>query len=126
MCSFYHRCSSKTYTNDVSFFKIRQVSHLLILSLGLSLSKITNALQSVNKEKNIQCCQLKFFQYSQHKLLLLGLLVFPLVCPSAVHWDCNIQIQMYQMHVNQSKIKGITERVLKLESLKFYFRMLVY
>jgi hypothetical protein len=43
-----------------------------ILSHGLSLSTITTALtralQSVNKRnKNIQCCQLKFFQCSQHK-----------------------------------------------------------
>jgi hypothetical protein len=30
---------------------------------------LTRALQSVNKRnKNIQCCQLKFFQCSQHKL----------------------------------------------------------
>jgi hypothetical protein len=40
-------------------------------SHGLSHNTITNALtrelQSVNKWKNIQCCQVKFFQCSQHK-----------------------------------------------------------
>jgi hypothetical protein len=49
------------------------VTHFLILSHGLSLNAITNALtralqSSVNKQKkNIQCCQLKFFQCSQYK-----------------------------------------------------------
>jgi hypothetical protein len=47
------------------------VSHYPIPSHRLSLNTITNALtralQSVNKRKNIQYCQLKFFQCSQHK-----------------------------------------------------------
>jgi hypothetical protein len=58
----------------MSSFKIGQVSHFLILSHGLSLNTTTNALtralQSVKKRKNIQCCQLKFFQCSQYKQIL--------------------------------------------------------
>jgi hypothetical protein len=66
-------------------------SHIFqILSHWLPLNTITNALtqalQSKNKWKNIQCCQLKFFQCSQHKLILfLNFLVFPLFCPPPVH-----------------------------------------
>jgi hypothetical protein len=57
-------------TNNLSSFKIRKVSHFPVLSHGLSLNTITNtltqALQNVNKQKkNIQCCQLKFFQCNQ-------------------------------------------------------------
>jgi hypothetical protein len=52
-------------------FIIGQVSYFPILSHGLSLNTITNALTqallNVNKRKSIQCCQLKFFQCSQHK-----------------------------------------------------------
>jgi hypothetical protein len=56
----------------MSSLKIGQISHFPILSHGLPLSTITNALrrtlQSVNKGKNnFQCCQLKFFHCSQHK-----------------------------------------------------------
>jgi hypothetical protein len=41
----------------------------------------TRVLQSVNKRKNIQCCQLKLFQCSQHnQILFLNFLVFPLFC----------------------------------------------
>jgi hypothetical protein len=73
-------------TNKLSSFKIGQVSHFPILSHGLSLNTITNALtrplHSVNKRKNIQCCQLDFFQCSQHKqILFLDFSVFPLFCP---------------------------------------------
>jgi hypothetical protein len=76
-------------TNDLSSSKIGQVSNFLILSHGLSLNTITNvltrALQSVNKLKNFQCCQLKFFQCSQHKqILFLNFLMFPLFCPPPV------------------------------------------
>jgi hypothetical protein len=43
-------------------------------SHGLSFNTITNALtlalQSINKQKNIQCCYLKFFERSQHKQIL--------------------------------------------------------
>jgi hypothetical protein len=70
--SFCQRCSSWTRANDLSSFKIEQVSHFRILSHGLSLNTIskalTRALQGVNKRKNIQCCQLMFFQCSKHKL----------------------------------------------------------
>jgi hypothetical protein len=67
-------------------FKIGQVSYFSILSHGLSLNTITNAvtreLQCLNKwKKNIQWCQLKYFQCSQHKrILFLNFLVFPLFC----------------------------------------------
>jgi hypothetical protein len=60
--------------NDLSSFNIGQVSSFPILSHGLSLSTITTnsltqTLQSVNKQnKNIQCCQLKFFQCSEDKI----------------------------------------------------------
>jgi hypothetical protein len=43
-------------------------------SHGLTLNTITNsltrALQSINKQKNIQCCQLKVFQCSPYKQIL--------------------------------------------------------
>jgi hypothetical protein len=46
---------------------------------------LTLALQSVNKQKTIQCCQLKFFQCRQHKqILFLSFLVFPLCCSPPV------------------------------------------
>jgi hypothetical protein len=46
---------------------------------------LTWALQSVNKRKNIQCCQLKFFQCSQQKLIIFfNFLGFPLVCPPPI------------------------------------------
>jgi hypothetical protein len=75
--------------NDLSSFKIGEVSHFLILSHGLWLNTITKALtrmlQSVKKRKNIQCFQLKFLQCSQHKqILFLIFLVFPLFSPSSV------------------------------------------
>jgi hypothetical protein len=81
-------------TNHLSTFKIRQVVHFPIISHGLSLSTITNALtrvlQSVNELKNIQCYQLKFLQCSQHKqILFLYILVFPLFCPPPV---CAIKV----------------------------------
>jgi hypothetical protein len=45
------------------------LSHCQVISHGLSLSTIINsltwALQNVNKRKDIQCCQLKPFQYSK-------------------------------------------------------------
>jgi hypothetical protein len=49
---------------------------------------LTRALQRINKrKKNIQCCQLKFFQCCQHKqILFFSFLVFPLFCPPPV---CN-------------------------------------
>jgi hypothetical protein len=56
-------------------FKIRQVSYFPIHSQRLSFNTITNeliqALQSVNKQKNIQCNHVKSFQCSQHKLYSL-------------------------------------------------------
>jgi hypothetical protein len=82
---FCHRCASCTRTNDLSAFKIGQVSCFPILSHGLPLNTIPNALtltlQSVTKQKNMQCCQLKLFQCSQHKqILFLNFLVFLLFC----------------------------------------------
>jgi hypothetical protein len=72
MHGFCHRCYIQTHTNDLFSFEFGQVSHFAILSLGLSLSTITNALtralQSVIKrKKNIQCCHLAFFQFNQHE-----------------------------------------------------------
>jgi hypothetical protein len=65
----------------MSSFKIGHVSHFPILSHGLSLNTITNALtrvlQSVNKrKKDIQCYQLKVVQCSQHKFVSLICLCF--------------------------------------------------
>jgi hypothetical protein len=87
MWQFYYWCSSWTLTNDLISFKIGPVPNFPILSHGLSLNTnanaLTRALQSVNKrKKNIQCCQLKFFQRSQHKQIpFLSFLAFPLFCP---------------------------------------------
>jgi hypothetical protein len=71
--------------NDLSSFKVGQVSCFPILSHGLSLNTIANslpwALQGVNKQKkNTQCCKLRFFQCCQHKFYS-SILVFPLFCP---------------------------------------------
>jgi hypothetical protein len=70
MWQFCHSCSSWTRTNYLCSFKIGEVSYFPLLSYGLSPNTITNvltrALQSVNKRKNIQRCQLKFFQFIQH------------------------------------------------------------
>jgi hypothetical protein len=56
--------------------------------------ELTRSLQSINKQKdNIQCCRLKFFQYSHHKRILShNVLVFPLFCspPVFISGFCNI------------------------------------
>jgi hypothetical protein len=73
------------FTNDLSSSKIGQVSHFPILSLNTVTNALTRAIQSVNKRKNIQSCQLEFFQCSQHKqILILNFLVFLLFCPCPV------------------------------------------
>jgi hypothetical protein len=111
-----HRCSSYTRTDDLSSFKIGQVSHFLSLSHGLSLSTITSAptraLQGVKKRKNTQCWQLKFFQFSQHKpILFLIFLVFPIFCQSPA---CSSFIVRYDTNRNS------------WESLKFlYFKLYI-
>jgi hypothetical protein len=46
---------------------------------------LTRALQTVKQLKNIQCCQLKFFQCSQHELLI-NFLILPLIYPHMVWW----------------------------------------
>jgi hypothetical protein len=73
----------KLYADQQSvLWKLDKFSIFLNLSHGLSLNTVTNALtrelQSVNKRMNIQCFQLKFFQYSRHKLILFfNFLMFP-------------------------------------------------
>jgi hypothetical protein len=107
-------------TNNLSPFEIGQVSHFPSLSHGLSLITITNAwtLQSVNKWKNIQCCQLKFFHCSQHSFL-----VFPLFCPPSVyhfHKICNMQSETEFMHKHSLvwfHVKQVTSRDIVMYSL---------
>jgi hypothetical protein len=84
---FFGWCSSYTRTNDLFPFKIGQIYYFPVLSRGLLLSTITNALAQAlhigNKwKRNIQFCQLKYFQCSHHKqILFLNFLVFPLFRP---------------------------------------------
>jgi hypothetical protein len=59
------RFTSEKHTNDLSSFKIKQLSHFPIfshrLSLTIIINALTRALECVNKQMNIQCCQHKFY-----------------------------------------------------------------
>jgi hypothetical protein len=77
------------------FFRNRISFPFFVYLIRLSFTHaLTRSLQSINKQKdNIQCCQLKFFQYSQHKRILFhNFLVFPLFCSPSVFISgfCNI------------------------------------
>jgi hypothetical protein len=110
-------------------FKIGQVSDFPVLSHGLPLytntNELTRTLQSVNKrKKNIQCCQLKYFQCNQHKqILLLNFLVFPLLCPLPVCMLIVVEVFLhgytgifsFSKLYNQN-IKGVTLFAVLLEN----------
>jgi hypothetical protein len=102
------------------------VKHGCRVSHGLSLNTITNtltrALQSVNKRKNIQCCQQKFFQYIQNnQIIFLNFLVVPLFCPapriSVIH---NLYMSAVYMHHFHKRhlfgLSGIMENTYKFKT----------
>jgi hypothetical protein len=106
----------------MSSFKIGQVCHSPILSHGLSLNTITNALtwalQRVNKRKTIQYYQLKFFQCSQHKqILFLNFLVLPLFCPPT----CTCQIHSYKRETS-TEVDQRTEKTSTLDDLRSHLQ----
>jgi hypothetical protein len=70
--------------NNLSSFKIGQVSYFLILSHGLSLNIITKALiqaiQSVNKQKDIQCYEFNAANINSIPQFLSVSIIFSTLC----------------------------------------------
>jgi hypothetical protein len=84
-----------THTWPVLFHKRTSLPFSDSFTLNTITNALTQALQSVNKWKNIQYSQLKFFQCSQHKqILFLNSLVFPLFRPLPVY-ECIIMYLCY-------------------------------